>query len=283
MLCGSGELGYIHEPFCPNRSPGWITHPMPYWYMYVSDENGSRYAAAVERVLQGRYPVARSLVASRGPKDVARQIPEIARSVRYRVQGLVPLLKDPFALFSSEWLADRFGVRPVIMIRKPVAFVSSIKKLNWGFDYEQNWLAQDLLIRDHLGHHADSFRGYEGEVDLIGEGIVMWNVIYDFVAKLRERRDDFLYVTYEDLAADPVEGFARTYRSLGLRWDEDARSLIAAHSDAANPKDVTLRRRRDIRRNSKAATETWKTRLTPEEIERVERETSEVARVLYPA
>lgn len=283
MLCGSGELAYIHEPFCPNRSPGWITTPMPYWFMYVSDDNGSVYAPAVERLLRFDYPVVRSLAASRSAKDVARQIPEIARGVRYRTRDVSPLLKDPFALFSSEWLADRFGVRPVVMIRKPVAFVSSIKKLNWGFDYEQNWLAQDALIRDHLADHAEEFRGYQGEVDLIGEGIVMWNAMYDFVAKLRERRDDFLYVTYEDLAADPLPGYEDLYRRLGLRWDEDVRALIAGYSDAANPKDVTQRRRRDIKRDSTAATETWKTRLTPDEAARVERETARVARLFYPA
>lgn len=282
MLCESGELGYIHEPFCPNRSPGWITQPMPYWYMYISHENGATYESAVERVLEMRYPIATSLAASRRAKDVARQIPEIGRGLRYGVQRLSPLLKDPFALFATEWLADRFGVRPVIMIRKPVAFVSSIRKLNWGFDYERNWLAQDLLIRDHLAHHADSFRGYRGEVDLVGEGIVMWNVIYDFVARLRERRPEFVFVTYEDLAASPLAGYEDMYARLGLQWDAMVRDRIAGYSDAQNPKDVSPRRRRDIKRNSSAAAETWKTRLAPDEAERVERETAGVAANFYP-
>ncbi len=283
MLCESGELGYIHEPFCPNRSPGWITQPMPYWYTYISHANGAKYESAVERVLEMRYPIASSLAASRSAKDIGRQIPEVGRSLRHRARTLSPLLKDPFALFSSEWLADRFGVRPVVMIRKPVAFVSSIKKLNWGFDYERNWLAQDLLIRDHLAHHADSFRGYRGEVDLVGEGIVMWNVIYDFVARLRDRRSDFVFVIYEDLAAAPLAGYRDIYARLGLRWDEGVQERIAGYSDAQNPKDVSLRRRRDIKRNSSAAADTWKTRLTPHEAERVERETAEVAGKFYTA
>ena len=162
MLCQSGEAAYLHEPFCPNRSPGWITEPLPYWYMYISEDNSATYEDAVARVLQLRYPIARSLARSRSAKDVARQVPEIGHSVAYRLRGLRPLVKDPFALFSSEWLADRFAVVPIIMIRKPVAFVSSIKRLNWGFDYEQNWLTQPLLMRDHLGRHEDSFRGYQG-------------------------------------------------------------------------------------------------------------------------
>jgi hypothetical protein len=281
MLCQSGEACYIHEPFCPNRSPGWLTEPLPYWYMYITEDNAGSYEQPIERFLQLRYPAARSLVASRRPKDIARQAPEMGRSFAYRARGIRPLIKDPFALFSSEWLADRFAVLPVIMIRKPVAFVSSIKRLNWGFDYEQNWLAQPLLMRDHLAAHADSFRGYEGEVDLVGEGIVMWNALYGFVAKLRERRPEFLYVVYEDLAADPLGGFEELYGQTGLRWGAEVRGRIAGFSDSANPKDVSARKRRAIKRDSQAASETWRSRLTPEEIERVTRETADVAALFY--
>ena len=283
MLGRSGETAYIHEPFCPNRSPGWITRPMPYWFMYLDGGNGPEFDGAIERVLRLRYPIVRSLAAARGPKDVARQVPEIFRSLVYRARGARPLLKDPFALFSAEWLADRYSVIPVIMIRKPVAFVASIKRLNWGFDYERNWLPQTALMRDHLARHADSMRGYEGEVDLVGEGIVMWNVLYDFVADLRERRPDLVYLIYEDLAARPLEGFEELYSRLGLRWDDGVRERIAGFSDGSNPKDVSARRRRAIRRDSSAAAETWRQRLGEEEVRRVEEETAEVAARLYPS
>ena len=281
MLCQSGEAAYLHEPFCPNRSPGWITQPLPFWYMYICEDNADTYEDALARVLQLRYPTARSLAASRSAKDIARQVPEIGRSIGYRFRNPRPLLKDPFGLFSSEWLADRFAIVPIIMIRKPVAFVSSIKRLNWGFDYERNWLAQPLLMRDHLAAHEDSFRGYQGEVDLVGEGIVMWNVLYEFVAKLRERRPEFLYVVYEELAADPVAGFEQLYSQTELRWDARVRDRIASFSDDANPKDVSARNRRAIRRDSSAASETWRNRLTPEEIDRVSKETASVAALFY--
>lgn len=281
MLCLSGEAAYVHEPFCPNRSPGWLTEPLPYWYMYITDDNAGAYEAAIERVLQLRYPIARSLLASRHAKDLARQIPEAVRSLAYRARRLRPLLKDPFALFSCEWLADRFAVLPVIMIRKPVAFISSIKRLNWGFDYEQNWRAQALLMRDHLGAQAGTFEGYQGEVDLVGEGIVMWNAIYGFVADLRDRRPEFLYVVYEDLAADPLRGFEELYARTNLRWNQAVRARIAGFSDSANPKEVPARNRRAIKRDSQAASETWRSRLTADEIERVTEETSVIASGLY--
>ena len=282
MLCRSGEAGYIHEPLCPNRSPGWLTDGVPRWFIYIATENEGPFVAPMQRVFDLRYPFAASLLAVRHPKQLARQLPEIARSAVYRIRRLRPLLKDPFALFSTEWLADRFGARPIVMIRKPVAFVSSIKKLNWGFDYEREWMGQPLLMRDHLESHRSSFEGYQGEVDLVGEGIVMWNTMYDFVNRLRERRPEFIYLRYEDLAADPIAGYRELYSALDLTWDTRVRDRIAGYSDSANPKDVSPRRRRAIKRDSTAAADTWRSRLTPAEAARVETETAEVAGAFYP-
>lgn len=281
MLCQSREAGYIHEPMCPNRSPGWLTEPMPRWFMYITADNEDPYVAPLRRVLELRYPFASSLAAIRHPKQAVRQAPEMARALAYRARKVRPLLKDPFALYSAEWLADRFQVKPIVMIRKPVAFVSSIKKLNWGFDYEREWMSQPLLMRDHLEGHRKHFEGYEGEVDLVGEGIAMWNAMYDFVDKLRTRRPEFHYVRYEDLAADPIEGYRNLYRDLHLQWDDRVQERIHSFSDSANPKDVSPRRRRAIRRDSTAATDTWRNRLTPDEVRRVEAETADVAARFY--
>ena len=59
------------------------------------------------------------------------------------------LLKDPIALFSTPWLVDRFNVHAVVMIRHPAAYVSSVSRLGWRFDFGY-LLGQDLLMRDLL-------------------------------------------------------------------------------------------------------------------------------------
>lgn len=280
MLCASREAGYVHEPFNPNRSPGWFPEPLPYWFMYLTEENAAPFERAVEDLLALRYPL-RSLPRSRSAKQLAQQVPEIARSAAYRLGRRRTLLKDPMALFSAEWLARRFGMDVVVMIRNPVAFVGSIKKLNWGFDYERNWLAQDLLMRDLLGPWADSFRGYQGEVDLVGEGIVMWNAMYDVVHGYRERHPEWHFVNYDDLADDPMAGFRDLYARLGLRWDERARAEVEESTKESNVKEVPAWRRRAINRDSKAAKRTWTQRLTPEEVERVREGVAGVARSFY--
>ncbi len=280
MLCASRDAGYVHEPFNPNRSPGWFPESLPYWFMYLTEENAGPYERVVEDLVALRYPL-RSLARARSPRQLAQQGPELGRSVVYRVQRRRTLLKDPMALFSAEWLARRFGMDVVVMIRHPAAFVSSIKKLNWGFDYERNWLAQELLMRDLLGPWAESFRGYVGEVDLVGEGIVMWNAMYDVVRGYRDRHPEWHFVKYDDLADDPATGFRDLYGRLGLRWDERARAEVDRSTSESNVKEVPAWRRRAINRDSRAAKRTWTQRLTPEEVERVRRGVATVAASFY--
>jgi hypothetical protein len=279
MLCASRAAGYVHEPFNPNRSPGWFPEPLPYWFMYLTEENAGPYERAVADLLALRYPL-RALPRSRSARDVAQQLPELGRSALYRMQRRRTLVKDPMALFSAEWLARRFGMDVVVMVRHPAAFVSSLKKLNWGFDYERNWLAQELLMRDLLGPWASRFEGYRGEVDLVGEGIVMWNAMYDVVRGYRERHPDWHFVKYDDLADDPAAGFRSLYERLDLPWDERARAAVE-ESSTASVKEVPVWRRRAIKRDSAAAKRTWEHRLTPEEVARVRREVAEVAASFY--
>lgn len=280
MLCASRAAGYVHEPFNPIRSPGWFPEPLPYWFMYLTEENAAPYERDVADLLALKYPL-RALLRLRSARGVAQQVPELARSVVYRAQRRRTLVKDPMALFSAEWLSRRFGMDVVVMIRHPAAFVGSVKKLNWGFDYERNWLAQDLLMRDLLGRWAPEFEGYQGEVDLVGEGIVMWNAMYDVVRGYRERHPDWHFVKYDDLADDPLAGFRDLYERLGLPWDERARRAVTESTSARNVKEVPAWRRRAIKRDSSAAKRTWGQRLTPEEVERVRREVAEIAASFY--
>ena len=280
MLAASGEAGYMHEPFNPNRAPGWLARPLPRWFMYLDDHNAGPYEPAITRAVDMRYPLAAGLAPPR-PKRIPHQLREWKDSLVYRARKLRPLLKDPIALFSTEWLARTYDMNVVVMIRHPAAFVGSIKRLNWGFDYEREWLAQEPLMRDLLGPFANDFRGYEGEVDLVGEGIVMWNAMYHAVDKLRARHPEWSFTKLEDLASDPETGFRDLYRATGLSWDEKARAAMLATAAEGNPGEVSRRQRRSIRRDSRAATGTWAKRLTPEEIERVRLETAKVARLFY--
>jgi hypothetical protein len=281
MLCATGEAGYIHEPFNPKRRPGWGGDRIPYWFLHVTEANEAFYRPVVERALAFRYPIKDNLRAlTSGPRAALFGL-DLARSIPARVRRARPLIKDPIALFSAEWLARTYDMDVVVMIRHPAAFASSIKRLNWRFEF-RDWLAQDGLLADYLGPwHKRMHDCWADKVDVIEHAIVMWNAIHDVVDRFRKEHPEWTFVRYEDLADAPEDGFRALYDAVGLTWNERATTAIARSSDSSNPKEVPLWRHQSIKRASSAAKDTWRTRLTEDEIERVTRGTADIAARFY--
>jgi len=277
----SDEVEYLHEPFNSSLWPRLLERRPPGHFLYVCEDNEGPWVAPVERLLAYRFPVRAQLGELRSPKDAARLGRDWGRSLARRARHRRPLLKDPIALFASEWLAARFDPEVVVLVRHPAAFASSIKRLGWRFDFT-GWLEQPLLLRDHLGPmRHDLERMAAGGHDLVDEAIVLWNALYGVVATLEDRHPEWHVLRYEDLAAAPVEGFAALYPALGLRWDDGVAARVAAFSDEGNVREVPAGEKGTVRRNSRAAMWTWLNRLTPQEIDRVRAGTAAVAARYY--
>jgi Sulfotransferase family len=281
MLSLSPQVAYVHEPFSPLRSPGWLGMRIPTWYLYVCGDNEERYIPAVRRLLALRYPLGADLRSAPRPRVIGQIALEWPRSLAARSRRSRPLLKDPIAVFSAEWLADRFRALPVVLVRHPAAFAGSLKRLDWRFDF-QNWSEQPFLIRDHLGRYEDRIREYASTPpDLIDQAILMWNSIHLVIDGYRDRHPDWTFLRYEDLAASPVEGFADLARRLGTPWDERTEAEVLRFSSDRNVKEVPAWQHRRVKRDSRAAMTTWVHRLTEEERERVREGTAEVAARFY--
>ena len=111
MLCLSSEAGYIFEPFNPTVNPRWSRQPFQHWFQYICKENESQYLNLIDDVVRFRYPVLSQVPQVRTMRQGAALFSSWVRSRADAHRHIRPLLKDPIALFSSEWLADRFGAR----------------------------------------------------------------------------------------------------------------------------------------------------------------------------
>ena len=281
MLARPPRVAYVHEPFNPQRGPGWLGRRLPHWYLYVCPENEEPYLPPFRRVVDLRYPLGRDLAAVRAARPLGQALLEWPRSLPHRLRGDRPLIKDPIALFSTEWLAARFDARPVVMIRHPAAFAGSLKRLDWRFDF-RNWADQPLLLRDHLAPFEREIRAFaERERDLIDQAILLWNGIHHVIRGFRDRHAGWAFVKYEDLAAEPVPGFLDLYARLDLTWTEGIRAEIERFSSERNPKEVPPLLHRRVKRDSRAAARTWLHRLTDEERDRIRAGTAEVAAGFY--
>jgi hypothetical protein len=282
MLCAGGAALYIHEPFNNMRrsGPTWVPQPFPHWF-YAMSAADREYDRLLQNVVAMKYPLLPALAAVRNPAHLGRALRDWGLSLAARIRRQRPLLKDPIALFSAEWLAERFDMAVVVLIRHPAAFAASVKRLDWWFKFS-NWLEQDRLMRGDLAEYAEPIRRYvDGKKDLIDQAVLMWNCMYAVVARYRKDHPGWAFVRHEDLAADPLKRYPPLYGYCGLDWNPKAEAAIRKYSQNPDAKPLSADRPTDIRRESQKTVSVWKKTLTPEEIERIRKGTSEVAGLFY--
>jgi len=280
MLTASGEAAYISEPLNVLHRPGVMRAPVQRWYTYICPDNESGYLPALRQTLACHYQLGAELVSLRSLRDVQRMGRDWATFLKGRIFRLRPLVKDPFALFSIPWFAERLGCQVVITIRHPAAFASSLMRLNWTFQLE-DLLAQPLLMRDRL-------EPYRGEMeamptgDTIGRASLLWKMAYRTVHDLCLKHPEYQLVRHEDYSLDPVQRFRQLYTALGLQFTQQAQMTVQASSSSENPKELPASAVHAFQLDSRANLDNWKRRLSAQEIQRVRQITGEVAACFYP-
>jgi Sulfotransferase family len=274
MLALAPGVAYIHEPFSPRTSAGLSPAPFDRYFTVVTAENEDRYLPGLERTLAFRYDLGAQVRSQHGPRETARAARDLARSLPPRLARARPLVKDPIALLSAEWLAARFGMQVVVLVRHPAAFAASLKRLGWRHDFE-TFLA-DGRVPDIVGRFEPEIREQaERPGDVLAQSSLLWRILYGAVERYRERHPEWTYLRHEDASADPLGAFERLYATLGLDLVPRARRRIEqATSASGNPAE--LRSPHDVRLASAASLGRWREQLTAGEIELVRESTRDV-------
>jgi len=278
-MLAAGGFAYISEPLNVLHRPGVMRAPVRKWYQYITLENEAEFLPAFQKTLALRYGLFAELKSLKSRRDFLRMGRDLSIFLRGRVTRQPALLKDPFAVFSLPWFAESLNCRVVVTIRHPAGFASSLKKLNWPFDFK-DLLNQPLLMRDHL----ESFRTEMEKIrpdDIIGQAALLWRMVYRVVHADRERIPSMVIVRHEDLSLDPLAGYARAYESLGLAYTAQVQETIRNSSSSENPAELSSRKTHSVKLDSRANLENWKKRLSADEIARVRELTEDVASLFY--
>lgn len=279
VLARAAGVGYVFEPFNPRVGLSASGGAFDIWYQYVCEENGSDYRSALDALMGFRYPLAENLSRVRSVREGAKTVRDQFAFLRYRLGGYRPLLKDPIAFFSAEWLARVCGMDVVIMIRHPAAFCSSIKLRQWQFDFN-NFLRQPLLMERYLSVFRSEIEQYaKRPPDMVDQAILLWNCIYHTVREYKAEHPDWLFVRHEDLSRDPVDGFRRLFRVLGLNFSDRVLEYVRYTSAEGNP--VEPPDMNQFVRDSKRLVRDWVNRLTADEILHIRRRTAGVSEFFY--
>lgn len=279
MLCAGGSAGYLNEPFNLATSPGTFRIPVEHWYPYIDAENEARFLPELADAFRFRYPLRHELARCRSRTDLLHTLKSWRHFVAAR--GRRPLVKEPHAVFSAGWFAERLGSDVVVTVRHPAAVVASWKRLEWSFDFT-NLLEQQALVRERLGPFAPAMQAtLAPEKDLVDRVALLWRIIYSLVADDRERYPRLRVVRQEDLSRDPLDGYRALYGALGLPFTGEAAAAVAASSSSENPKTTPVESPHETRIDSRANLESWRPRLDADEIRRIRTITGETASRYY--
>src|SRR5215208_5448737 len=279
MLAVDALTAYISEPLNVLHRPGVFRVKVNQWYQYICEDNGKEYLPAFQDLLEFDYHLWDEIRSLRSRKDFLRMGRDFLIFYNGLMRGQRALLKDPFAVFSTPWFAKRLNCKVVITVRHPAAFASSLRRLNWTFDFH-NLLDQPLLMRDHLGQFREEMRDVQRE-DVIGQAALLWKLIYCSVHEIRKQNPNFIVVRHEDLSRDPIPAYRALYQSLGLDFTPRVEKIILNSSSSENPTELSRKKVHAVKLDSRASMGNWKKRLTSEEIDRIHKITEEISPLYY--
>ncbi|MBI5945054.1 MAG: sulfotransferase [Chloroflexi bacterium] len=281
MLASNPQTAYISEPLNVLHRRGVYGAQVERWYTYITEENESEYLPAFQKLIKFRYHLFAELASLRSRKDFLRMGRDLSIFANGKLRKQRPLLKDPFAVFSAPWFAQKLNCRVVITVRHPGGFASSLKRLNWPFDFH-DLLEQPMLMRDHLESDRVDMEKIQAD-DIVGQSALLWRMIYRSVHASRTVGlfPDFKIVRHEDLSLDPVAGYKSLYESLGLTFDDTVRDTILNSSSSENPAELSKKKIHSVKLDSRANLDNWKKRLSPDEIYRIRKMTEDVSHLFY--
>jgi hypothetical protein len=279
MLAADATTAYVSEPLNILHRPGVFHTKVKYWYQYICDDNENEFLPAYQELLEFDYHFWDEIRSLRSRHDFLRMGRDFYIFYNGLIRGQRALLKDPFAIFSTPWFAKRLNCKVVITVRHPAAFASSLKRLNWPFDF-QDLLSQPLLMRDHLEPYRDQMQSVLPE-DVVGQAALLWKLIYRSVHATLEQNPDFIVVRHEDLSRDPIPSYRTLYELLGLEFTPRVEKIILNSSSSENPGELSRKKVHGFKLDSRANLDNWKKRLTAEEIEQVRTMTEDVSSLYY--
>lgn len=273
------HTGYIHEPFNISKKFSCMENPFRYWYQYICDHNAVKYKNRLDSVMQYQYPLRCNLGKVKTYRNIARVFLDQGRTLAHKLKSDTPIVKDPIAFFSADWLSKTYGMNVLIMIRHPAAFCSSLKIKNWMFDFN-DFINQPLLMDAYLGTFEKEIHEFaKQKKNIIDQAVLLWNCIHQTIMIYQKKHPEWIFLRHEDISDDPLGKFKHVFNQFELDFNHKVESAVIKSSGPHNP--VEQQPGNEFKRDSKANIYNWKKRLSQEEIEIIREKTDDISKSFY--
>jgi hypothetical protein len=179
---------------------------------------------------------------------------------------------------SLDWITNEFDLDLICLIRHPAAFVASLRRAHWAFDFG-NFLRQAKLMQDWLEPFREQLQNPpESDAE---KGALLWTCIYHVLSCQSDSHPDWLVLRLEDICGDPMASFGMIYERLDLAYQQKIRRGISRHSHEGNPVEAPPGEFHLIRRDSRSIPGLWRSQLAQNEIKRIRAIVEPVASQYY--
>jgi hypothetical protein len=252
---------------CPVLRPG---EEAPEYERLWLEAFGSQ-GAGLTRLERFRGALARRLVDPAAPEAITRAVTGSGRvppALRAAAALAIPkrpprpsanvIVKSVYGAFATEWIVERTGARPVLLMRDPRNVVSSWIVMGWldGRDWEPVVALLGSRLQEHVRERlgAPPPPREHSVVKRLTWVLALMTLEFKDLAR---RHPTWQLVQHEELCIDPPARVHAVADNLGLTWTEAADAAIA---DANRPGEGYARQR--------VASElptAWRSRLTSEQ------------------
>jgi hypothetical protein len=274
MLAASQAVGYISEPFNPDRPLGICGMERSLWFRHIPPgAQGSDITDYLSKTIAYKFSPSEFYRKTLSITDLRSGVHWAKRYMNYRRRHLRPLLKDPIAIFSAEWLAEMFDTQVVIVIRHPAAFADSLNRAGWRYDFS-NCVRQPLLMEGYLQHFAEEIhQAVARQMTIIDQASLLWRIIYRTAHEYQQAYPNWYFVRHEDLSLDPIAEFQRLFDHCDLPFSTNASQVITEYSSGRTGGKLG----RDSHKNATA----WRNTLTTAEIASIRGQVEDVSYLYY--
>lgn len=279
------EVDYLHEPYNQLCSNSGNEDSLPYVGPRIDTPRMQSYHDFTKRIfdyditLPNYIPkndprfkqISKRFLGSRGPFYL--------RLAKVNIFHKAAVIKDPSALFLTEYLYNYFQVKPVILIKHPISFVVSLHRKNW-WPTPQEFTCQHDLIQDFFFDEP----GYLEQKwsSPLEAAAAYWRVIYKVIFAQSKKCKDLQIIKHETMCQEPISVFNQLYHALGLPWSSSVERKIIAMTQGTGINEGTAGKIHSLRRNSSKIYEDSIKYLDLEERRAIFEIVQDIALQIYP-
>lgn len=276
LLASAPEYHLLHEPLNAEPTPSYDSVAPSGWYQYdCGDDYRSLRAKLADAIAASNF--LRTLAGQTRKARSGREALQVARYAQrklpMRLSRKPAIIKDPFLAFTAREMQREDGLRIVLTVRHPCAFVESFMRAGHDFDFAD--LLQPALLQ-LLPEGSDAIeRLAAGGADRVEQAASLWRIVYGYAAEQYARDRRTFVMRQDDLVGSPVECAERLFAFAGVRFGPASQrflgtSLAGSGRDFAGDTAYTTR-------SAEGILDKWKTRLDHGDIVRVAKLTGTVA------